>query len=173
VSALQGFESDERVLESGGFASRQRVLVDAPAVEQTEAGARRLGTSYWRAVERVTRGAVRASWRGEGGRLRLLGGPTLLSFGPPQLELRDGAVGCRYPIRGGLLALRPGGSVTLAQQSAGVAYELSVSVEEYVPRLAARVGAPRWTGALYAKAQSPFHVAVSRRWFASLGRGRT
>lgn len=172
MDGLPGWESDERVLDSGGFSSRQRVLVDTPAVEASEAGARRLGTSYWRAVERVTRGAVRARWRGEGGRLKLLGALTLLAFGPPELAVGEGRVGCRYPIRGGLLALRPGGSVTLAQHNAGSAYELSVSVEEYVPRLAARIGAPRWTGALYAKAQSPFHVAVSRLWFRSLGRGR-
>jgi hypothetical protein len=170
VRELRGWESDERVLDSGGFASRQRVLVDAPAVEATEAGARRLGATYWRAVERVTGGAVRARWGGEGGRLRLLGALTLLAFGSPELAVGEGRVGCRYPIRGGLLALRPGGSVTLSQRAAGSAYELSVSVEEYVPRLAARMGAPRWTGALYARAQSPFHVAVSRRWFRSFGR---
>ena len=44
-------------------------------------------------------------------------------------------------------------------------FELSVVVEEYLPRLAARAGAPRWTGTLYAKGQSPFHAAVSRRYF--------
>ena len=46
--------------------------------------------------------------------------------------------------------------------------ELSVFVEEYLPRLAARLGAPRWTGALYAKGQSPLHAAVSRRYFELL-----
>jgi len=38
--------------------------------------------------------------------------------------------------------------------------------------LAARVGAPWWTGALYAKGQSPFHAAVSRRYFELLSMGR-
>ena len=45
--------------------------------------------------------------------------------------------------------------------------ELSVTVEGYLPRLAARAGAPQWTGMLYAKGQSPFHAAVSLRYFAS------
>ena len=47
-----------------------------------------------------------------------------------------------------------------------------MTVEEYLPRLAARVGAPWWTGVLYAKGQSPFHAAVSRRYFELLVRKR-
>ena len=69
--------------------------------------------------------------------------------------------------------MRSGGSVTLAQRPEGEQQELTVTVEEYLPRLAARVGAPWWTGALYAKGQSPFHAAVSRRYFELLVRGRT
>jgi DNA repair exonuclease SbcCD ATPase subunit len=46
--------------------------------------------------------------------------------------------------------MRAGGSVTLAQRRADDEVELSVFVEEYLPRLAARLGAPRWTGALHA-----------------------
>jgi hypothetical protein len=70
-------------------------------------------------------------------------------------------VSCRYEIRGGLLALQAGGSVTLAQRPVGAEHELSVTVEEYLPRLA---------GTLYAKGQSPFHAAVSRRYFEFLTR---
>jgi hypothetical protein len=169
---VTGWETTERVLESGGFESRQRVLVDEPVVEASEAGARFLGVTYWQAVDRFTRGGVRASWQGGGGRLRLLGGATLLCFGPPELSCEDGLVSCRHEIRGGLLALRPGGSVTLAQRADAERHELSVTVAEYLPRLAARVGAPWWTGALYAKGQSPFHAAVSRRYFQLLVRGR-
>ena len=167
------WESSERVLESGGVESRQRIVVPQPVVEESEAGARTLGVSYWRTIDRFTRGAVRASWSGGGGRLRLLGGATLLTFGPPELTFGEGAVSCRHEIRGGLLALQAGGSVTLAQRSAGAEHELVVTVEEYLPRLAARVGAPRWTGALYIKGQSPFHAAVSRRYFDLLVRSRT
>ena len=169
---MTGWEATERVLESGGFESRQRLLVAEPVVEASESGARVLGVTYWQAVDHCTRGGVRASWHGAGGKLRLLGGATLLTFGPAELTFGSGLVSCRHEIRGGLLTLRAGGSVTLAQQPAGDQQELSVTVEEYLPRLAARAGAPRWTGALYAKGQSPFHAAVSRRYFALLIRSR-
>jgi len=156
------------VLESGSFESRQRVLLPQAAVEPSESGARWLGVTYWRAVDGFTRGGVRATWREEGGRLRLLGGATLLRFGPPVLRYGEGDVSCRYAIEGGLLAVRAGGSVTLAQRVDGEQHEISVTVEEYLPRLAARAGAPWWAGALYAKGQSPFHEAVSRRYFELL-----
>ena len=171
-NGLPGWEATERTLPSGGFESRQRVFVPEAAVEASEAGARWLGVTYWQAVDAFTHGGVRASWGDEGGRLRLLGGATLLRFGPPELAWADRLVSCRYAIEGGLLALRPGGSVTLAQHTDVAGYELSVTVEEYVPRLAARVGAPWWTGILYAKGQSPFHAAVSRRYFRLLEQGR-
>jgi hypothetical protein len=87
---VKGWESSEKVLESGGFESRQRVLVPEPAVEASEAGARTLGVTYWQAVDRFTRGGVRASWSGGGGKLKLLGGATLLTFGPPELSFDAG-----------------------------------------------------------------------------------
>jgi hypothetical protein len=156
---VKSWETMERLLDSGGYESRQRVLIGEPVVEASEAGARWLGLAYWHTVDRFTRGVVRASWSGTGGTLRLLGTSRLLTFGPPELEARTDAVSCRHTIRGGLLALRAGGSVTLAQQRVEDGYELSVTVEEYLPRLAR---------ALYAKGQSPFHAAVSRRYFESL-----
>jgi len=165
---MTGWETTERLLESGGFESRQRVLVADRVVDASAAGARVLGVTYWQAVDRFTRGGVRASWSEGGGKLRLLGGAPLLRFGPPELSFEHGSVSCRHEIQGGLLALRAGGSVTLAQRPEGEQHELSVTVEEYLPRLAARVGAPWWTGALYAKGQSPFHAAVSRRFFELL-----
>jgi len=160
-----GWDTGERRLDSGGFESRQRVLVPEAIVESSESGARWLGTAYWFTVGRVSRGGVRTRWRGDRPSLSLFGGLTLLVFGPPQLELSEDVVSCRYTIEGGLLASRAGGSVTLAQGRAEDGFELSVVVEEYLPRLAARAGAPRWTGALYAKCQRPFHAAVSRRYF--------
>jgi hypothetical protein len=169
---VTGWETSERVLESGAFESRQRVLVAEPAVEASEAGARTLGVSYWQAVDRFTRGGIRASWTGDGGKLKLLGGPTLLAFGPAEFSFEGGLVSCRYAIEGGSLALGASGSVTLAQRPEGDQQELSVMVEGYLPRLAARAGAPPWTGMLYAKGQSPFHVAVSRRYFELLLRSR-
>ncbi len=164
---LHGWHARERVLDSGGFESTHLVLASEPVVENSESGARWLGIAYWQAVNRLTRGGVRARWTDDGGRLTLLGGASLLSFGPPELAFSDAAVSCRYTIRGGLLALRAGGSVTLAQRGDDDV-ELSVIVEEYLPRLAARLGAPRWTGVLYAKGQSPLHAAVSRRYFELL-----
>jgi hypothetical protein len=173
MSGLHGWAATERMLESGGFESRQSVLVSEAAVEPTGIGARRLGATYWQAVVGLTRGGVRAGWGNRGGRLRLLGGPTLLRFGPPDLHHTDGVVSCGYAIEGGLLAARAGGSVTLAQRRLGDGHELSVTVEEYLPRLAAGGRTPRWMGILYAKGQSPLHVAVSRRYFEQLMRGRT
>ena len=172
MSGLHGWEATERLLECGGFESRQRVLATESPVEASEAGARWLGLTYWQAVDSFTHGGVRASWGEGGGRLRLLGGATLLRFGLPELRYTGGIVSCRYAIEGGLLSLRPGGSVTLAQRAEGAEQELSVTVEGYVPRLAARAGAPWWTGVLYAKGQSPFHAAVSRRYFELIVRGR-
>ena len=69
-----------------------------------------------------------------------------------------------------MLAVRAGGSVTLTQTQVPNGFELAVVVEEYLPRLAARAGAPWWTGLVYAKAQSPFHTGVSRRYFELLRR---
>jgi hypothetical protein len=167
---VTGWETWECVVESGSFESRQRVLVAGPAVEASEAGARTLGVVYWQAVDHFTRGVVRASWAGDGGKLKLLSGATLLTFGPAELSFNGGLVSCRYAIEGGRLALRAGGSLTLAQRREDHRQELSVTVEGYLPRLAARAGAPPWTGMLYAKGQSPFHVAVSRRYFELLVR---
>jgi len=167
---LHGWDTTERVLDSGGFESTQRARASDPVVESSSSGARWLGVAYWQAVDRFTRGGIRARWTDDGGRLTLLGGFNLLTFGAPELEFSDNLVSCRYPIHDGLLAVRAGGSVTLAQRRLDDGFELSVVVQEYLPRLAARVGAPSWTGALYAKGQSPFHAAVSRRYFDLLAR---
>ena len=65
---VTGWETSERVLESGAFESRQRMLVNEPVVEASKAGARTLGVTYWQAVDRFTHGGVRASWAGGGGK---------------------------------------------------------------------------------------------------------
>jgi hypothetical protein len=160
------------VLESGGFESTERVYVRDPAVEVSETGARWLGVTYWQAVAQVTRSTVRAVWGDDGGRLRLLGVATLFRFGPAELGYGDGIVSCRYAIEGGALALRAGGTVTLSQRSCGGEHELSVAVDGYAPRLAGPPGEPGLTGALYARGQRPFHLAVSRRYFELLTRSR-
>ena len=160
-----GWQTTERVLESGAFESRQQASVARPVVESSESGARWLGVRYWQAVSEFSRGIVRARWTADGGRLTLLGGFTLLRFGLPETSVSDELVSCRYAIEGGLLAVRAGGSITVTQQRSGQGFHLVVLVEEYLPRLAARAGAPWWTGLLYAKGQSPFHSGVSRHYF--------
>ena len=93
---LHSWETSERLLESGGFESIQRVLAAEPAVESSDSGARWLGVAYWQAVDGFTRGVVRASWGAGGGRLRLLGGANLLTFDEPALAVTDDSVSCRY-----------------------------------------------------------------------------
>jgi hypothetical protein len=166
-------ETTERPLPAGGVESRQRVVVPQPVVERSDAGARWLGVLYWQAVNDVSRGIVRASWSDAGGRLRLLSGPVLLRFGPAELRHDEELVSCTHRIAGGLLALRAAGSVTLSQAARPDGVELTVAVEEYLPRLAARAGAPAWTGVLYARGQRPFHSLVSRRYFELLEGSRT
>jgi len=166
-----GWQTTERVLERGSFESKQWTLIPEAVVESSEAGARWLGVTYWQAVDRFSRGSIRARWTESGGRLTLLGGLSLLRFGLPELVYSGDFVSCRYAIQGGLLAVRAGGSVTLSQRRMVDGVELVVLVEEYAPRLAARAGAPRWTGVLYANIQSPFHVGVSRHYFDLLEAG--
>ena len=107
-SLLHSWYTTERVLDSGGFESTQGVLASEPLVESSESGARWLGIAYWQAVNRFTRGAVRARWTGDGGRLTLLGGASLLSFEPPELAFSDETVSCRYAIKRGLARLASG-----------------------------------------------------------------
>lgn len=166
---LTGWETSERVLESGVFESRQRVLATTPLVEASASGARTLGLAYWQAIDRFTRGGIRPHWHGEDGALKLLGGATLFTFGPPELAFDDDAVTCRHAIRGRLVTLRAGGAVTLAQRREGDRHELSVTVEGAVP---GRAMTGPWAGMLYAAGQTPFHAAVSRHYFDLLAQSR-
>ena len=131
-------------------------------VEPCYSGARTLGVLLG-GRSSVHRGGIRGL-TGSVGPAELLGAVGLLTFGPAELETGDGFVSCRHTIVGGPLALRAGGSVTLAQRAVEGGHELSVTVEEYLPRL---------KGLLYAKGQSSFHAAVSRRYFELLTEGRT
>ncbi len=65
-AVLHGWETNERVLESGAFESRQRVLARVPLVEHSESGARWLGLAYWQAVGGFTHGGVARAGRGGG-----------------------------------------------------------------------------------------------------------
>lgn len=155
---------------SGAFESVQHIAFPAPVVERSAAGARRLGELYWSEVERSTFGVIRAS-AGDGGlEVRLLGiGPALLRFGQPEHEVSSRLVSCLYPIRGGVLARAPVGSISFTQTGLG-AVEVSSAIRGFFPRLAARRQRRRWNGLLYPQIQARLHVALGRRYFARLWR---
>lgn len=170
--SLRGFErswsSTQTRSSSGAFESVQRVVFPAPVVERSVAGARRLGELYWREVERSTLGVIRA--RASAGELqvRLLGisGP-LLRFGQPQHEVSSTTVSCLYPIRGGLLARSPAGSISFSQTGSDIV-EVRSAISGFFPRLAVRRQRRRWNGLLYPYIQARLHVALGRRYFARL-----
>ena len=165
---MDGWESWHRQTDEGEVESQQGVVLAGPVVEFSAAGAERLGDAYWREVERVTRGLVRARERNGALELRLFGhGPALLRFGRPTLQATDGLARCSYPIEGGLLAQRPAGEIVLAQVG-GSPLAVRSTIRGFYPSLAARQGERDWTGALYSQVQSRVHVAISRRYFARL-----
>ena len=164
-----GWSSSHRRRSDGAIESTQRLVAPRPVVEHTVDGAMILGAAYWREVERLTRGLVRARNRGSGMELRLARrGPTLLRFGPPQLTATANTVSTSYPITGGLLARRAAGSITLSMHGGADGVELRSAIVGYHPALAARPGTPAWTGELYDQIQARIHARVSRRYFHRL-----
>jgi hypothetical protein len=145
------------------------MVAPRPVVEHSAEGAMMLGDAYWREVERLTRGIVRTRSSTGGAELRLARrGPTLLRFGPPQLTATTNVVSMTYPIAGGMLARRAAGSITLSMHGGADGVELRSAIAEYYPTLAARPGAPAWTGELYDQIQARIHARVSRRYFHHL-----
>jgi hypothetical protein len=156
---LDGWRSAHGRGADGSIESDERVTAASQVVEESEAGARLLGERYWREVASASHGLVRARTTGDGVELRLFErGPSLLRFGPAETTQDADDVRCRYPIRGGLLARRPGGALTLSQTGAGRP-ELRAVVHGFAPRLGSRP---------YDRIQRRLHVAVSRRYFRSL-----
>ena len=150
---------------SGAFESVQSVTLPRPVVERSAAGARRLGELYWRELERATLGLVRARPCAGTTELRLLGlRPALLRFGAPVLAVDGSSVGCVYPIRGGVLARHPAGTLSFAQTGLD-AVEVSTAVSGFFPRLAARRRA-----LLYLHVQARLHDLLARSYFARLWR---
>jgi hypothetical protein len=165
-----GWTTSERLHRNGTTDSEQRAVVAEPVVPHTPAGAARLGAVYWQDVERFTRGVVRPA-PGETAVVLLVTGTrlALLRFGPPERTASADRVGLRYPIAGGLLARRAGGTIALSQ-ARGAPVELRSAIAGFAPRLGARPAAPAWTGRLYTAVQARIHVAISRRYFARLVR---
>jgi hypothetical protein len=144
------------------------VKLDRPVVPFSIEGALELGRNYWPEVERCTVGVVRRRKRTVGVELCVFGrGPALLVLGEPRLEADSVRSVCCYPIVGGLLARRPGGSIAFEQRS-GAQLELRSMISGFHPRLAANPGAPHWTGTLYNQIQSRIHAAIGRRYFSAL-----
>jgi len=152
-----------------GVTSEERATYPRPVVEPTVEGASRLGSLYWEEVERFMRGVVRAHASRDGLQLRIPGGPVLLGFRGPLLDVSDGHVTCLYDITGGLLARAPGGQISFHQEGSGPT-QVRSAIADYHPRLGARPRRPRWFGALYQHVQVRVHVAISRQYFARLAR---
>lgn len=141
-----------------------------PVVERSVSGARRLGELYWCVVERSTFGVIRARAGADVMELRVLGvGPALLRFGEPEHVVSSTFVSCLYPIRGGLLARAPAGSISFTQTGLDVV-EVDSTIRGFFPRLATRRQRRRWKGLLYPQIQVRLHVALGRRYFAHLWR---
>ena len=152
---LEGWRSIQERGEDSAIESDERVSVSRAVVPLTEAGARILGERYWLTVRRASFGLVRLGRTRDGSVLRLAGAP-LLRFAQADLASGPNGVCCSFPIRGGLLAQRPGGMLVLSQANG---CELRAALTGFVPRLGTRP---------YDRIQRRVHVAISRRFFRSL-----
>jgi hypothetical protein len=146
------------------------IRLSAPVVASSHEGARRLGSAYWEEVTAFSRGLVRPRVTADGVELVLAGLAALFRFGPAETRVENGAVECRYAIRGGVLAARAGGSLVLAQIGAERP-ELRVAVEGFHPRLARRGRFARVRSTLYDALQAPLHAGVSRRFLERARQG--
>lgn len=157
----QRWSTREHQTEAGAVESRQWIRLPRGLVAADEAGARELGRRYLGEVARFSHGLVRPRAEGEGVALVLAGLVPLLRFAAPRTGHANGAVTCEYPIDGGLLVARPGGSLLVAQRRDG---ELELVVEGYFPRLHASRRRASLRRALYRAIQSRSHRAVGRRF---------
>ena len=97
-SGLRGWESTQRQTALGAVESEQRVRLVRPVVDGSVDGAQRLGSAYWREVERFTFGLVRSRQGVDGVELRLLGRrPLLLAFGQPVTDPHRGVSALLLP----------------------------------------------------------------------------
>jgi hypothetical protein len=149
----------------------QRIDLPRPVVESSDPGARALARTYWEEIARLTLGLVRARQLGDGVELVLGRAIPLLRFGPADVTASEDVVECRFPIVGGLLAKRSGGSLAL-RQVAAPSPELAVVVEGYAPRLDS--GRPRGLRTFtYHGVQEPIHSLIGRRYLERMAGRRT
>jgi hypothetical protein len=169
---LVGWSTSHRRRDDGATESTQRAIVAGPAADPSAEGAAALGAAYWRAVAQTTAGLVGRRESDAGSELRLgRRGPVLLRFGPPRYDVTATGVSAAYPITGGLLARRPSGSLTLSMEGRDGEVEVRSAIAGYYPTLAARPGAPAWTGEVYNQVQARLHGRVSRSYFRHVARG--
>jgi hypothetical protein len=152
---LEGWRSVQERGEDGAIESDERVCASRGVVPATQAGARRLGEHHWLTVRRSSFGLVQLHATGNGSVLRLAGAP-LLRFAPAELTAGANGVRCSFPIQGGLLARRAGGTLVPSQSNGS---ELRAALTGFVPRLGARP---------CDRLQRRIPVAISRRFFRSL-----
>jgi hypothetical protein len=152
---LEGWRTIHQRSESGAITSDERVNTSRAVVPATKGGARLLGERYWLTVRQATFGLVRLRATPNGSVLCLAGAP-LLRFAQAELAADTKGARCSFPIQGGLLARRTGGTLVLSQSNGT---ELRAALTEFVPRLGARP---------YERIQHRIHVAISRRFFRSL-----
>jgi hypothetical protein len=134
-----------------------RVWHEPPVHQECRVGApvepprERLRDAFFADVGRLTFGTI------HGERWRLCLGPlTLLAFGEPAFD----GWAWSWPITGGLLARRPGGTLSYGWRDG----ELIAAVDGYLPRLPAF---------LYRLTQVPVHQVVTRRFLLRLRRCTT
>ena len=152
------FHSIESRAADGTIETEQRLPITSPVVPFSTEGGRRLGERYWRESTRLSGGLVRAREGPSGVDLRLLAIPlSLLLLGAPEVDVESNRVTCQYPIVGGLLSRKPGGTLSISQ-TALPSSELRVSVSGFFAR----------RGLVYRLLQRRLHVAVSRRYFRRL-----
>lgn len=152
-----GFRSVERRGPDRSLVTEQTLRMGSSIVPFSDAGARALGGGYWVEVTRATRRLLRYREVGEGLELRILGiRPALLRFGGGEVTVGREHVSCTYPIRGGLLAVGEGGTLSVSQVGRSPT-ELRVAVDGFLAR-----------GGLVYALQRRLHVAISRRFFRRL-----
>ena len=151
------FRSIERRSPDRSLVTEQTLETGHPIVPFSDAGARALGGGYWVEVTRATRRLLRYRDTGEGLELRILGvPPALLRLGSVDVAVDTERVSCTYRIRGGLLALGEGGTISVSQVGRSPT-ELRVVVDGFLAR-----------GGLVYALQRRLHVAISRRFFRRL-----